>query len=94
MTTAGDRLIEVQRQVLATMRRMFVTGMACFKAMDYQLEQFMRLLSKKSTESQEESIRLIEEWVRNFRKGQAAFQTFVEDSFQRAEEILGRAADE
>lgn len=92
MTTTGDRLLEVQRHVLATMRRMFVTGMACFKAMDYQLEQFMRLLSKKSTESQEQSMRLLEEWIRNFRKGQAAYQEFVEDSFQRAQEILEKVS--
>lgn len=94
MSPTDDKLLEVQREVLATMRRLFQTGMACFKAMDYQSEHFVRLLSERGAESQKASMKLIEEWIDNFRKAQAAIQKIVEDSFKRAQEILDKSGHE
>jgi hypothetical protein len=88
MTVNGNPLLEIQRQILATMHRMFTTSMSCFKAIDYQLEQYMRLVFTRSRQSGERNARLMEEWVRNFREGQEAYQRFFEDSLKRAQEIL------
>jgi polyhydroxyalkanoate synthesis regulator phasin len=85
-----EKFSEIQKEILNTMRNIFLTGMGAFTVMQDQTEKLMRMLADKGAETQQASSKVMEEWISNFRRAQDEFRKMVEENFKRAEDFVNK----
>ena len=79
------RLLDVQREILAGMRKIFLANWAAFTLMQSQMESLLRRVTEKRSAANRATVRRMEWWLTNFRRARADFQTMVEEVFLRAQ---------
>lgn len=91
MAGSTEKITEIQRQFLVTMRNVFTTGIGAFVVMQDQGEKLLRMLAEKGAEAQQTQRKITDEWIEKLRNGQEKFKKAVEESFRRAETYFGEA---
>lgn len=91
MTPSIEKFGEIQKEILSTMRNIFLTGMGAFTVMQDQTEKLLRMMGERGAERQEAMVKVMEEWIGNFRKAQDEFRKMVEENFQRAEDLVNKS---
>lgn len=83
---------QIVKQMLQTNKAVFETSFNSMAALQDQMEQTMNMFLEQTTWIPAEGKKVVEEWLKAYRKGRENFKSSVDESFKKVESFFAESS--
>jgi len=80
---------EMIKQMLDFNKATFDNTFRAITMLQDQMEQFASTMLKQTTGVSDEGTRVIDEWIKAYKKGRDDYKKFIDDNFKKVEDFFG-----